>query len=155
MNFLVCWRSLTESSWCDKPVIFSEQAGFNWLSHLFSTFKSSHFRNFSTSPLQKKSVWLQHISCHFPITKIKKKIIEKGVWGGSFIIKRSFKMMKCLNKIKGIHINHFIYKLVNKDISKYKLSKTGILSDLWQCCNTDAPLYFSPYLKRNSVLLCE
>lgn len=52
-------------------------------------------------------------------------------------------------KEKGIHINHFIYKLVNKDILKYKLSKTDVLSDLWQHCNTGSAICdcFSHYMK--------
>lgn len=85
-----------------------------------------------------KSVWAKLISYHFPITKMT-KMTEKGVGGESFIIKRSFKLMKCLGK-KGVHINHFIYKLVNKDILKCKLSKNDFLSDLWQCCNTGSAI---------------
>lgn len=35
VNSVVCWRSLSESSWCDLQVIFSELAEFNWSSHHF------------------------------------------------------------------------------------------------------------------------
>lgn len=31
----------------------------------------------STSPGQKNSVWMEHISGHFPITKIRKKMAKK------------------------------------------------------------------------------
>lgn len=59
-------------------------------------------------------------------------------------------------KGRGVHINHFIYKLVNKDILKYKLSKTDVLSDLWRCCNTGFAICNFVFLitwKTNSMLL--
>lgn len=83
---------------------------------------------------------------------------ENGAWGWSFILKISFKILHCLEKNKGINSKNFIYKLVNKDILKYKLSKTGVLSDLWECFNTGSPICDFIFLltwKTNSVLLCK
>lgn len=83
------------------------------------------------------------------------EMAEKGVWGEWFIMKEASKWWSVWEK-KGVHINHFIYKLVNKGILKYKLPKTDVFSDLWQCCSTGSAVCDFIFLitwKTNSVLL--